>query len=68
MEFKFSANFTYKMTFCQISWIFNVFDEDGGGTIDIEEVKKLVVSLLKLTNTPVVSDNCSRLSFSECLV
>jgi len=41
----------------KLSWIFNVFDEDGGGTIDIDEVKKLVVSLLKLTSTPVVSDN-----------
>ena len=28
------------------SWIFNVFDEDGGGTIDKEEVKSVVVKLL----------------------
>ena len=34
--------------FC-LSWIFNVFDEDGGGSIDLEEVHKLVLSLLQLT-------------------
>ena len=26
------------------SWIFNVFDEDGGGTIDKEEVTSVVTS------------------------
>ena len=33
----------------RLSWIFNVFDEDGGGSIDVEEVHKLVLSLLQLT-------------------
>ena len=32
-----------------LSWIFNVFDEDGGGSINLEEVHKLVLSLLQLT-------------------
>lgn len=44
------------------SWIFNVFDEDGGGTIDVEEVQKLVVSLLKLTENPLDEEN-----ISECV-
>ena len=26
------------------SWIFNVFDEDGGGTIDKEEVTSVVTN------------------------
>jgi len=34
-----------------------VFDEDGGGTIDIDEVQKLVVSLLKLTENPLDEEN-----------
>ena len=34
-----------------------MFDEDGGGTIDIDEVQKLVVSLLKLTENPLDEEN-----------
>ena len=38
------------------SWIFNVFDEDGGGSIDVEEVHKLVLSLLQLTEAGDMSE------------
>ena len=34
-----------------------MFDEDGGGFIDGEEVEKLVVSLLKLTGTIAEADD-----------
>ena len=30
------------------SWILNVFDEDGGGSIDIDEVIKLVIGLANM--------------------
>ena len=30
------------------TWIFNVFDEDGGGSIDIDEVIKLVIGLANM--------------------
>ena len=36
----------YNVMLVSCSWIFNVFDEDGGGTIDKEEVKSVVVKLL----------------------
>lgn len=29
-------------------WIFKVFDEDGGGTIDIDEVIKIVIGLFNM--------------------
>ena len=31
-----------------IEWIFKVFDEDGGGTIDIDEVIKIVIGLFNM--------------------
>ena len=38
-------------------WIFNVFDEDGGGFIDAVEVEKLVVALLQLTEIQADKEN-----------
>ena len=35
------------------SWIFNVFDEDGGGTIDKEEVKSVVTNKFCYSLLPV---------------
>ena len=32
----------------KLTWIFNVFDEDGGGSIDIDEVIKLVIGLFNM--------------------
>ena len=42
MQFIFIAKMIY------FSWIFDVFDEDGGGTIEIDEVIKLVGSIVKI--------------------
>ena len=33
-----------------------MFDEDGGGSIDVEEVHKLVLSLLQLTEAGDMSE------------
>ena len=32
----------------KLNWIFNAFDEDGGGSIDIDEVIKLVIGLTNM--------------------
>ena len=37
----------------KLTWIFNVFDEDGGGSIDIDEVIKLVIGLTTLNGIEV---------------
>ena len=42
MQFIFLAKMIY------FSWIFDVFDEDGGGTIEIDEVIKLVGSIVRI--------------------
>ena len=37
-----AAKFDSRQHFLPHSWIFDVFDEDGGGTIELDEVIKLV--------------------------
>ena len=32
----------------KLNWIFTAFDQDGGGTIDVEEVYGIVVGLFKM--------------------
>ena len=32
-----------------LEWIFKVFDEDGGGTIDIDELIKIVIGLFNMS-------------------
>ena len=32
----------------KIVWIFTAFDQDGGGTIDVNEVSEIVVALFKM--------------------
>ena len=31
----------------KLSWVFTAFDEDGGGTIDVEEIRDIVVCLFR---------------------
>ena len=33
----------------KLNWIFIAFDRDGGGTIDVDEVKDIVVALFKMS-------------------
>ena len=32
----------------KLNWIFTAFDSDGGGTIDVEEIRDIVVGLFRL--------------------
>ena len=36
-----------------IDWLFKVFDEDGGGTIDLDEVIKIVIGLYNMNGEKV---------------
>ena len=33
----------------QLTWVFNAFDEDGGGTIENDEVSRLVEALFRMS-------------------
>lgn len=33
----------------QLTWVFNAFDEDGGGTIEHDEVSRLVEALFRMS-------------------
>ena len=33
----------------KLSWVFNAFDEDGGGTIEYDEITKLVEALFRMS-------------------
>ena len=33
----------------KLSWVFNAFDEDGGGTIEYEEITKLVEAIFRMS-------------------
>ena len=33
----------------KLSWIFIAFDQDGGGTIDVDEIRDTVVALFKMS-------------------
>ena len=33
----------------KLNWIFTAFDQDGGGTIDVDEIKDTVVALFKMS-------------------
>ena len=37
----------------KLSWIFNVFDVDGGGTIDVGEVDRIIKALFKMSGKEV---------------
>ena len=32
----------------KLNWIFTAFDTDGGGTIDVDEIRDIVVGLFRL--------------------
>ena len=35
----------------KLTWVFNAFDEDGGGTIEYDEITKLVEALYRMSVT-----------------
>ena len=48
-EFMMASNCTHLSSAKdKLEWIFKVFDEDGGGSIDIDEVIKLVIGLFNM--------------------
>ena len=40
----------------KLKWIFNVFDKDGGGTIDAEEISEMVRGLFSMSGIEVDED------------
>ena len=42
-----------------LDWIFKVFDEDGGGTIDLDEVIKIVIGLYNMNGEQVSASKSS---------
>ena len=37
----------------KLDWIFTAFDQDGGGTIDVDEVSEIVVALFKMAGKEI---------------
>ena len=59
------AKFDSRQHFLPHSWIFDVFDEDGGGTIELDEVIKLVgAKNLKITNIGITYRKKSRAPYA----
>ena len=40
----------------KLTWIFNAFDQDGGGSIDVDELYGIVEALFKMTGRDIDSD------------
>ena len=40
----------------KITWIFNAFDQDGGGSIDVDELYGIVEALFKMTGKEIDAD------------
>ena len=40
----------------KMEWIFTAFDQDGGGTIDVDEVYEIVIALFKMAGKDVTGD------------
>ena len=40
----------------KLKWIFNVFDKDGGGSIDAEEISEMVRGLFSMSGIEVDED------------
>ena len=47
--FNFRTVYSSILFICILEWIFKVFDEDGGGTIDIDELIKIVIGLFNMS-------------------
>ena len=48
-EFMCIKNASIKTPEKKLSWIFTAFDQDGGGTIDVDEIRDTVVALFKMS-------------------
>ena len=35
----------------KLDWIFTAFDQDGGGTIDVDEIRDTVIAIFKISGT-----------------
>ena len=40
----------------KLTWIFNAFDQDGGGSIDVDELYGIVEALFKMTGKEIDAD------------
>ena len=41
----------------KLTWIFNAFDQDGGGSIDVDELYGIVEALFKMTGKDIDADD-----------
>ena len=49
----------------KLGWIFTAFDEDGGGTMDPEEVAQIVLGLFRFVIVVVDEDGCCTMDLKE---
>ena len=51
----------------KLTWVFNVFDGDGGGTIDANEINTMMVGLFEMAGAKVNEEQLAVRSFEPSI-